>query len=462
MTALALAHKNASLNYLGSPDPVADYVVRYRLDGSDLSLTRNGGDDFRIGKSCPDAIGSWYDGSGQYENASSDSAKVAIGTGGLNISFWVNTTTTLFKAMAGNGDGSTSNDFRVRQNNLGNVQFSIGGVNYSSTGSINDGVWHHVSINVSGSGGTLEFYIDGSFDSSTSIGTYDIQDSTRLGVGSQGDITFSARYIGGLDDFRFYNRVLSASEITALYNYNCDWNPSLLSGQTWYDAQDQTTITEASGEVSQWDDKGLSSINLTQGTGSNQPTTAVSSINGLNTLDFDTDDYLSNTTLSESFSNAQLVVVAVLNSDATRAFQHLVRLENSATSDIFMIRENEATTSLQGTVNSGSGNVFTNSPANLVYGTPFIGRQKYDSVNAQTFFNGTGGSTNSATGAIDIDEIFISYTANQMNGYIGEVVFIPSSDETLGQKIEGYLAWKWGLVSDLPTGHPYKSAPPKI
>jgi hypothetical protein len=25
---------------------------------------------------------------------------------------------------------------------------------------------------------------------------------------------------------------------------------------------------------------------------------------------------------------------------------------------------------------------------------------------------------------------------------------------------EGYLAWKWNLVSDLPVGHPYKSAPP--
>jgi hypothetical protein len=25
---------------------------------------------------------------------------------------------------------------------------------------------------------------------------------------------------------------------------------------------------------------------------------------------------------------------------------------------------------------------------------------------------------------------------------------------------EGYLAWKWNLVSELPAGHPYKSAPP--
>jgi hypothetical protein len=28
------------------------------------------------------------------------------------------------------------------------------------------------------------------------------------------------------------------------------------------------------------------------------------------------------------------------------------------------------------------------------------------------------------------------------------------------QRIEGYLAWKWGMQSRLPTGHPYRSARP--
>ncbi len=32
--------------------------------------------------------------------------------------------------------------------------------------------------------------------------------------------------------------------------------------------------------------------------------------------------------------------------------------------------------------------------------------------------------------------------------------------ETNRQKVEGYLAWKWGIESVLPAGHPYKSAPP--
>jgi hypothetical protein len=27
---------------------------------------------------------------------------------------------------------------------------------------------------------------------------------------------------------------------------------------------------------------------------------------------------------------------------------------------------------------------------------------------------------------------------------------------------EGYFAWKWGLVSNLPSGHPYKNNPPRV
>ena len=47
------------------------------------------------------------------------------------------------------------------------------------------------------------------------------------------------------------------------------------------------------------------------------------------------------------------------------------------------------------------------------------------------------------------------------NGKIGEIICIQTAvDSATRYKIEGYLAWKWGLVANLPAGHPYKSAPP--
>ena len=62
-----------------------------------------------------------------------------------------------------------------------------------------------------------------------------------------------------------------------------DFNPQL-----WLDASDASTITESSGSVSQWNNKG-SLGNFTQGTGASQPTTGVTTLNGLNVLDFASD-----------------------------------------------------------------------------------------------------------------------------------------------------------------------------
>ena len=47
------------------------------------------------------------------------------------------------------------------------------------------------------------------------------------------------------------------------------------------------------------------------------------------------------------------------------------------------------------------------------------------------------------------------------NGYIYEVIAYNSVlGTTQRQLVEGYLAWKWGLTSSLPSTHPFKSVPP--
>ena len=48
-----------------------------------------------------------------------------------------------------------------------------------------------------------------------------------------------------------------------------------------------------------------------------------------------------------------------------------------------------------------------------------------------------------------------------MNGTISEVlIYNAVLTTTKRQEIEGYLAWKWGIQTSLPTIHPYKSAAP--
>jgi hypothetical protein len=48
-----------------------------------------------------------------------------------------------------------------------------------------------------------------------------------------------------------------------------------------------------------------------------------------------------------------------------------------------------------------------------------------------------------------------------INFDMGEALVYTSQLTTLErQKVEGYLAWKWGLAGSLPSGHPYKNAAP--
>jgi hypothetical protein len=47
-----------------------------------------------------------------------------------------------------------------------------------------------------------------------------------------------------------------------------------------------------------------------------------------------------------------------------------------------------------------------------------------------------------------------------LNGDIGEiVVYFATLTDAQRQQVEGYLAWKWGLVASLPNGHPFKQPP---
>jgi hypothetical protein len=74
---------------------------------------------------------------------------------------------------------------------------------------------------------------------------------------------------------------------------------------------------------------------------------------------------------------------------------------------------------------------------------------------ATTTTGGTGNMTNQVT-------FGRTYNANTfLNGYIMEsLVYNTSLTPFDRQKVEGYLAWKWGLQNNLPTSHPFKTGAP--
>lgn len=47
------------------------------------------------------------------------------------------------------------------------------------------------------------------------------------------------------------------------------------------------------------------------------------------------------------------------------------------------------------------------------------------------------------------------------NGWIGEILLVDGAvTQPVREKIEGYLAWKWGVRDRLPLSHPYRTTPP--
>jgi hypothetical protein len=84
-------------------------------------------------------------------------------------------------------------------------------------------------------------------------------------------------------------------------------------------------------------------------------------------------------------------------------------------------------------------------------------------LRASTWLNGTAYNTNISNSVINK----ITTLQTRLNKYTnvadsdwGELIFAENITQDQSDKIEGYLTRKWGLLSDLPTTHPYKYITP--
>jgi hypothetical protein len=454
------------------PDPVPDYLFKYKLDGTD-SITRVGGNDYRAGVACEDGVGSWYDGT-QYETSTGDSSLVAIGTGVFTKSEWVNTSATgAFRNTFSTGDSDTANGFRTLINSDDTAQIRINGTNYNSVGVIpKDGDWHHVTYVSTGSGGSLSIYIDGVLDSTVAIATYNITDAGTLYIGVDGDV-LAGYMIGGLDDVRFYDRALAPTEIADLANYRCDFNFSQITTQAWHDASNVNTITSATNLVSRIDDIGTNGDQpLIQLISSAQMSTGLEEINGLNVLSsVVAGKKMNNTTFPVPVSgNLTLTFIARIDGQSANTNASLISMDAGA--DWQLNAGN--TTQFNGVLTSTN----LGSDIDFVSGGPYTGPHiwtiVFDKDNSikKVYVDGVESASGTYTGllsSIQVLRIFSNRTGNQgVFGLFGEMVIHEDVTENQRQINEGCLAWKWFPTTDrnvgnpnLPVDSPYKLAPPQ-
>jgi hypothetical protein len=228
------------------------------------------------------------------------------------------------------------------------------------------------------------------------------------------------------------------------------WTPAGVVTELWLDATDASTITELSGSVSQWDDKSGSGNDFPQGNASRQPITGVRTLNGLNVLDFDGGDSMQRGSLANVANDFIMVGVWDVDSGATLFSETgSPQAWNATTAGL--------TTQLDGTMLYSGGTI---SGATVV---------SFDmnptGLNAEAFVNGESQAILALTQSLGNSTARIAANfvgGSNVVGGMGEMVISDDRSVETRQKIEGYLAWKWGTESDLPVGHPYKNKPPYI
>ena len=232
------------------------------------------------------------------------------------------------------------------------------------------------------------------------------------------------------------------------------WTPELLGADLalWLDADDSSTITLNGSNVAQWDDKSGNDRHATQPTAASQPTYLATGFNGKPTLTWDgTDDAM---LLSMSLPETDLNLFAVADLNAVAQNDYIL--------DIGSVRRTFATS---GQIFAGSWNP---AAASITTGGQRIYGFTTGPTNQIVYSDGTAVSTLAAVpaalvdGAVGLGNRFLG-TAFGPVGDMSELVFVSGTlSDTDRQKLEGYLAWKWGLETNLPADHPYKSAPPTV
>ena len=236
------------------------------------------------------------------------------------------------------------------------------------------------------------------------------------------------------------------------------WTPSEITTELWLDASDETTITESLGAVSQWDDKSANLNHATQVVSADQPVTGVNTLNTLNVIKFN-EQFFDIPSLTGIKS--LMFVTNNLNGSINAAVSPIIATDSVSDDHVF-VRTNVVDTdydiSIDG-ASSNSGRASVNGSLTLTSGTNInLGRTDVQNKGANVWYVDF---TNAAT--IDFVARLIAPGLDaQLIGDIGELILLTTvPSEADRQKLEGYLAWKWGLEANLPSGHPYELAAPE-
>ena len=267
-----------------------------------------------------------------------------------------------------------------------------------------------------------------------------------------------------------------------------DWAPTDANVVAWIDASDTSSYTRSGSTLTAVTDKAGT---YTMSIGST-PTVITNSLNNLNVFDFNgAAEYLQSTAYRPQVSSGNHWAVGVFLADTVNADKDSFWSYETNTSS--STKRDYAISSGGGGSNTWPGELDLDSNTVTSRISSSIGSVKEWNLRSVSidnwvivscWFNKTGNQignrlngSNAYTPVNDYDNslqtnqelrLMRNRASQELDGRLAEffaVADIPGTggtDLTDLEKGEGYLAWKWGLVNLLPSGHPYKNNPPTV
>lgn len=247
------------------------------------------------------------------------------------------------------------------------------------------------------------------------------------------------------------------------------WTPSELSDlSVWLDADD--TSFSNNDAVSTWTNKG-SGNNTTQSDSNKRPLFKTNLLNGKPGIDFDgTNDFLQ---ISSLALDTYISVFIVAKTTTAKPFLVEHSANSNSADGFFFYGDTNSPYNVRRTNGNnyrGSDDWFGSEAAQAALVIDAISSApnpmgkvyKNGTLQADGAISSAGGNSLSDTSVTDTFNIF---SRNGVlffsDGNLHELIIYNAPLSTTNrEKVEGYLAHKWGLTANLPNNHPYKASPP--
>ena len=271
-----------------------------------------------------------------------------------------------------------------------------------------------------------------------------------------------------------WESVVSDSEVATLRaallaNYRqsqTPWTPENIVCTLWLDASDATTLNLTGSDINSWDDKS-DGFNDTVLNGVTKPILTVAGLSGKNIVTFNDGNTLKTPT-TWPLSGDPAFSIFIVAKKTTVAKGSLIGWGDVSTNvrSIGMFDSGVA----QWWGGSGTAKSDMSAVPNgswVIHGV-VKGAGAYN-TNMNMYQNGYDAAN--GAGSVNTPALFTgnacligqdaNSTTNRLVGSIAEVIVIPRKLALAErQKVEGYLAHKWGLTGNLDVTHPYKTSPP--